>query len=46
MIDEVCVSSTYFFVSKKLSVNYGILDMYWVTAVVVKVAVATCGFLV
>ena len=29
-----------------LRVNYGILDMYRVTAVVVKLVVAICGFLV
>ena len=46
MFIEVCVSSAYSFVSKKLRVNYGILDMYRVTAGVVKVAVAICGFLV
>ena len=45
MFNEVCVSSTYSFVSEKLGVNYGILDVYRMTAGVVKVAVAICGFL-
>ena len=40
------VSSAYSFVSKKLRVNYGILDVYRVTTGVVKVAVGICGFLV
>ena len=42
MFNEVCVSSAYSFVSCKLRVNHGTLDMYRVTAGVVKVAV---GFL-
>ena len=46
MFKEVCVSSAYSLVSLKLRVNYGIPDMYRVTAVVVKVAVAICEFLV
>ena len=45
MFNEVCVSSTCSFASKKLRVNYVIPDMYRLTAVVVKVAVAICGFL-
>ena len=46
MFDEVCVSCAYTFVSKKLRVNYGILDVFWMTAGVVKVVVAIRGFLV
>ena len=46
MFNGVCVSIAYSFVSKKLRVNYGILDVHLVTADVVKVAVAICGFLV
>ena len=46
MFNKFSVSSAYSFVSKKLRVNYGILDAYWVTAGVVKVAVAICEFLV
>ena len=46
MFNEVCVSSAYSSVSEKLRVNYGILDMYRVTADVVKVSVAICAFLV
>ena len=46
MFNEVCVSSAYSFVSKKLRVNNGILYVYRMTAGVVKVAVAICGFLV
>ena len=46
MFNEVCASSAYSFVSKKLKVNYGILDVYRMTAGVVKVAVAIWGFLV
>ena len=46
VFNEVCTSSAYSHVSKKLSVNYGILCVYQVTASVVKVAVAICGFLV
>ena len=46
MFNEVCASSAYSFVSKKLRVNYGILYMYRVTAGVVKVVVAICRFLV
>ena len=38
MFNEVCVS----FVVKKLSVNYGVVDVHRVTADVVKVAVAIC----
>ena len=37
MFNEVCVSSAYSFVSKKLKVNYGIFDLYRVTAGVVSV---------
>ena len=40
MFNEVCVSSAYAFVSKKLRVNYGIFDMYRMTTGVVSVAVA------
>ena len=39
MFNEVCVYSAYSFVSKKLRANYGILDVYQMTAGVVKVAV-------
>ena len=46
MFNEVSVSSAYSFVSKKLRVNYRILDVYQVTASVVKVTVAICEFLV
>ena len=45
VFNEVCVSSAYSFVSKKLRVNYGILDVYRVTACIVKVAVDICEFL-
>ena len=45
VFNDVCVSSAYSFASKKLRVNYGILDMYRVIAGVVKVAVAICGYL-
>ena len=40
------VSSAYSSVSEKLRVNYGIFDVYRVTAGVVNVAVAICRFLV
>ena len=40
MFNEVCGSSANSFVSKKLRVNYGILDEYRATAGAVKVAVA------
>ena len=46
VFNEVCVSSAYYFASMKLKVNYGILNVYRVTAGVVKVAMAICGFLV
>ena len=46
MFNEVCVSSAYSIVCRKLRVNYGILDVYRVTAGVVKVAEAIYGFLV
>ena len=46
VFNELCVSSAYSYVSKKLRVDHGILDVYRVTAGVVKVAVAICGFLV
>ena len=46
MFNEVCVSIAYSFVSKKMRVNYGILDVHRVIASVVKVAVAICGFIV
>ena len=42
VLNEVCVSNAYSFVSKKLRINYGILDVYRVTSGVVKVAVAVC----
>ena len=45
MFNEICVSSAYSFVSKKLRVNYGMFDVYRVTAGVVKVAVDIYGFL-
>ena len=34
------------FVSMKSRVNYGFLDVYWVTAGVVKLTVAICGLFV
>ena len=43
MFNEVGVSSEYSFSSKKLRVNYGIIDVHQVTSGVVKVAVAICG---
>ena len=46
MLNGVSVSSAYSFVSMKLRANYGIIDVYMVTAGVVKVAVAIRGFLV
>ena len=46
VFNEVCVSGAYSFVSGKLRVNYGILDVHRVTAGVVKVAVAICRLLV
>ena len=42
MLIEVCVCGAYSFVSKKLRVSYEVLDVYRVTAGVVKVSV---GFL-
>ena len=42
VFNEVYVSSAYYFVSMKLRVNYIILDVYRMTAGVVKVAVANC----
>ena len=46
MFNDVCVSNACSFVSKKLRANYGIFDMYRVTAGVVKVAGAISVFLV
>ena len=46
VFNEACVSNAYSFVSLKLRVNYGIVYMYPLTAGVVKVALAICGFLV
>ena len=40
MFNEVSISSAYSFVSTKLRVNCGILDVHRITAGVVKVAVA------
>ena len=40
MYNDVSFSSAYSFSSRKLRVNYGIPDVYRVTAGVVKVAVA------
>ena len=45
VFNEVCASSAYSFVCFKLRVDYGIIDVYRVTAGVVKVNVAICGFL-
>ena len=39
MFNGVCIFSAYSFVCKILAVNYGILDVYSVTACVVKAAV-------
>ena len=39
-VNDVSFSSAYSFSSRKLRVNYGILDVYRVTAGVVKVVVA------
>ena len=40
MFNDVCGSSANSFVSKKLRVNYGIVDVYRATAGAVKVAVS------
>ena len=41
MFNEVFVSIAFSFVSKKLRVNYGILDVHQVTAGVVKLAMSS-----
>ena len=46
MFNEVCFSSAYSLASEKQGVDYGILDVYRVTAGVVNVTVAIFGFLV